>query len=312
MFIWWFSCKKMVWRVACSISCCLRICGLWDLYWIHICHGAAIGLCLRSRYINISNILLLSTRPLSCVWSSIMSCVPTWHCMPIASTSFAILQGRGCQDGSHPGTPWSLPKACGVSPAGGFCLASSKPLYLGSHQETQRGSSSFPWGTCPKPRVSFARGLSLWNMVVSHGTSTLGSKSMIGGGSHSHRNLWFHFGGASQLKMITVWSSAPSPYRAWAPISNSHASPTWARLAPMKPWFARKLILQQMTKEMENQPSQAPKKRRKAWGKSIHQQDGNHADSHNGEKRGMQHSFSHWHCSHHWHYILLFACHYSQ
>ena len=303
--------QKMVWRVACSISCCLRICGLWDLYWIHICHGAAIGLCLRSRYINISNILLLSTRPLSCVWSSIMSCVPTWHCMPIASTSFAILQGRGCQDGSHPGTPWSLPKACGVSPAGGFCLASSKPLYLGSHQETQRGSSSFPWGTCPKPRVSFARGYhyGTWWCHMAHppleASPWLGEAATATG----------IFGSILVVQASWKWLQYGVQHHHLTEHGSNfklHASPTWTRLAPMKPWFARKLILQQMTKEMENQPSQAPKKRRKAWGKSIHQQDGNHADSHNGEKRGMQHSFSHWHCRHHWHYILLFACHYSQ
>ena len=164
---------------------------------------------------------------------------PPWHSMKLAK-SMRCLSSR-----------WLLP-----------CIQQASLPWKPSRNPT--GFKLIPMGHLSKAKGELRKGLSLWNMVVSHGTSTLGSKSMIGGGSHSHRNLWLHFGGASQLKMITVWSSAPSPYRAWAPISNSHASPTWTRLAPMKPWFARKLILQQMTKEMENQPSQAPKKRRKA------------------------------------------------
>ena len=135
---------------------------------------------------------------------------PPWHSMKLAK-SMRCLTSR-----------WLLP-----------CIQQASLPWKPSRNP--RGSSSFPWGTCPKPRMSFPRVLSLWNMVVSHGTSTLGSNSMIGRGSHSHRNLWFHFGGASQLKMITIWSSAPSPYTPWAPISKSHASPTWTRLAPMKP-----------------------------------------------------------------------------
>ena len=164
---------------------------------------------------------------------------PPWHSMKLAK-SMRFLTSR-----------WLLP-----------CIQQASLPWKPSRNPT--GFKLIPMGHLSKAKGELRKGA----ITMEHGGVTWHihpwKQVHDWGRQPQPQDLWFHFGGASQLKMITVWSSAPSPYRAWAPISNSHASPTWARLAPMKPWFARKLILQQMTKEMENQPSQAPKKRRKA------------------------------------------------
>ena len=85
-----------------------------------------------------------------------------------------------------------------------------------------KGLKLIAMGTLAKPKGDLPKGA----IATQHGgigKPIPGNNSMIGRSSHSHRNVWFHFGGARQLKKITTWNWAPSHCRPWVWLSRFHA-----------------------------------------------------------------------------------------
>ena len=127
-----------------------------------------------------------------------------------------------------------------------------------------KGLNWSPWEIWSNPKVTFPRVPSQCNMVASPGTSTLGSNSMIGKSSHSHRNAWVPFWWCKpaeedynmELSTITVQTMGLA-FKVPC-LTNKDKIDANQLLTYQKPEEE-----EEQTEDQGSQPSQPPKKKKK-------------------------------------------------